>query len=127
MAVANNGRNVYGGGTPQMEKHLIADFTRIIQNKAELYEAAVRNGFYLPKLKSSIVTEEYITQVINLQIYCPLYKDIRLLPCPRPPDKETLIGMVLKHCKDHQMQVGITDQHVPDKKWLLDFVSTYVP
>jgi hypothetical protein len=80
-------RPVYGGGTPATEKHLVSDFNRLIQNKAELYEAAVRNGFYLPKLKSSIVTESYITDVINLQIYCPLFKDIRLLPCPRPPDK----------------------------------------
>ena len=31
-----------------------------INTKRDLYEAAHRNGLYLPKLSSSIVTEEYI-------------------------------------------------------------------
>ena len=62
-------------------------------NKAELYETAVRNGFILPKFKSSIITEDYLNMVISGQILCPKYIDIRLKPCPIPPDKDTLIKM----------------------------------
>ena len=69
-----------------------AEFTKVISGKAELYESAQRNGFFLPSYKSGIVTEAYITAVILGEIYCPKYADIRLLPCPRPPDKDTLIG-----------------------------------
>lgn len=35
-----------------------------ISSKADLYEATVRNGFFLPKINSSIVTEDYIMNVI---------------------------------------------------------------
>jgi len=80
----------------------------------------------LPKLKSSIVTESYITQVITNQIYCPKYSDIRLAPCPRPPDKQELIKLVLEHCRGRRLEVGITDDHAPDKKWLIDFCSTHI-
>jgi len=44
-----------------MVSHSLEDVKRIIGNKADLYEAAVRNGWYLPKYKSSIITEDYIT------------------------------------------------------------------
>jgi hypothetical protein len=66
------------------QKHSIYEVQQVIQSKSELYEAALRNGFYLPKLKSSIVTEQYLHDVINKRVFCPLYKEIKLLPCPRP-------------------------------------------
>jgi hypothetical protein len=67
------------------------EFTRVISGKGELYESALRNGYKLPSYKSGIINEAYITGVINGEIFCPKYADIKLLPCPRPPDKETLI------------------------------------
>lgn len=104
------------------------EVTSKISGKYELYEAALRNGFYLPKLKSGIVTEVYITDVICGKIFCPQFKDIKLLPCPRPPDKDTLI----KYAKDVKNSggklLGIGDeQHTPNKEWLLAFLSTYRP
>jgi hypothetical protein len=72
------------------------EVTSKISGKYELYEAALRNGFYLPKLKSGIVTETYITDVICGKIFCPQFKDIKLLPCPRTPDKVTLKNMLRK-------------------------------
>lgn len=71
------------------------EFTRVISGKAELYESALRNGYKLPSYKSGIITEAYISSVINGEFYCPKYSDIRLLPCPRPPDKDTLIKYAL--------------------------------
>jgi hypothetical protein len=35
-----------------------------ISGKFELYDAAKRNGYYLPKYKSGIITENYLTNVI---------------------------------------------------------------
>ena len=40
-------------------------FSQLINNKRDLNEACVRNGYYLPKLKSSVVTEEYMRLVMN--------------------------------------------------------------
>jgi hypothetical protein len=61
---------------------------KVLASKKELYEAAVRNGYFLPKLKSSIITEDYINMVISGQLLCPKYSEIRLRPCPMPPDKD---------------------------------------
>ena len=41
-----------------MTSHSLEDVKRIIGNKADLYEAAVRNGWYMPKFKSTIITED---------------------------------------------------------------------
>ena len=39
------------------------DITKALSNKAELYEAALRYGFYLPKFKCSIITEDNIPDI----------------------------------------------------------------
>jgi hypothetical protein len=102
------------------------EFSRVISGKAELYESALRNGYYLPKYKSGIINEAYITGVINGEIFCPKYTDIRLLPCPRPPDKDTLIGYArqIKTPGNKPLAIGV-DDHTPDKAWLIVLLSTY--
>ncbi len=75
----------------QMAQYSVQDVQRVLSSKSELYEAAVRNGFYLPKYKSSIITEDYINSVIDGTLACTRYSEIRLRPCPMPPDKDTLI------------------------------------
>jgi len=49
----------------------VSDISKAIGNKAELYEAALRNGFYLPKIKCSIITEDYIYGVLIGNMLCP--------------------------------------------------------
>jgi hypothetical protein len=67
-------------------------FKTAITNIDDLYDAVLRNGYYLPKLKSSMRTETYLTGVMSKDIHCPLTKDIRLLNCPAPPTKAVLIN-----------------------------------
>ena len=43
----------------------VDDFSKYIQNKRDLYEACERNGFYLPRLKTTMVNEEYMPNVIK--------------------------------------------------------------
>ena len=52
-------------------QHSAEDLQRAIAGKSELYEAAQRNGYYLPKMKASIITEQYITDVVNGRRLCP--------------------------------------------------------
>jgi hypothetical protein len=104
------------------------ELTRAISGKHELYEAAIRNGFYLPKFKSGILTETYITDVICGRLYCPKFVDIKLLPCPRPPDKDTLIKYVKEINTPNSKKFGMFDeQHTPNKEWLLAVLSTFRP
>ena len=103
----------------------MSDITKAIGNKAELYEAAQKNGFYLPKFKCSISTEDYIYGVMLGNVLSPKYRDIKLLPCPRPPDKEALIKYAEKAMADHSKSLGIDASHTPDKAWLLSIISTF--
>lgn len=86
------------------------ELSKVISGKHELYEAAIRNGFYLPKFKSGIITETYITDVICGRLFCPQFKDIRLLPCPKPPGKDVLISYAKKIQTPGNKSLGFLDE-----------------
>lgn len=98
-----------------------------MQNKAEFYETVVRYGFYLPKFKSSIITGEYIYDVLCGRVMCPKYADLKLLPCPRPPGKDVLIKHANSVASQYNKPIGIDGTHEPDMQWLLAFLATYSP
>ena len=103
----------------------MSDIAKAIGNKAELYEAALRNGFYLPKFKCSIITEDYIYGVLIGNVLCPKYSAIKLLPCPRPHDKETLIKLAEEAMSKQSKSLGIDASHTPDKGWLISIISSF--
>jgi len=103
-------------------------FTQLIRNTRDLYEACERNGYYLPKFKSTMITEDYMRHVMIGKSFCPKRVDIRMLPCPRPPNKEKLVEMFRVLAEHNEWRlIGFDDKHVPDKRWLLDVIATYAP
>jgi hypothetical protein len=48
-------------------------------------------------------------------MYCPKFSEIRLVPCPRPPDKETLLKDFKKLTADQKLSTGIDDNHFPHR------------
>ena len=70
-----------------------------VVSKRHLHEIAVRNGWFVPSVKSSFVTVDYLHQVRTGAVYCPKFEDIRLQPCPVRPQKELVIQEVLKTCQ----------------------------
>ncbi len=76
-------------------------FTQLIRNKRDLYEACERNGYYLPKFKSTMIMEDNMRHVMLGKAFCPKRVDIRMQPCPRPPNKESLVDMFRIVKKDH--------------------------
>lgn len=111
-----------------MEATAVRDFARKIKDKKDLYEAAVRNGFYLPSLKSSIVTEAYIINVIECSTFSLKMEDIRMKACPRPPNKEVLVAKFLDIMRRRDIKThGIDDSHMPDKAWLITVLSSLKP
>jgi hypothetical protein len=111
----------------QSTAHTLDEVKLIIGGKADLYEAAVRNGWFLPKYKSTIITEQYLQSVIFGRVYCPKYSEIRLVPCPRGPDKNTLLRDFRKITSSQKLSTGIDENHVPDKFWLLSVLGTHDP
>jgi hypothetical protein len=63
--------------------------------------------------------------VISGQLVCPKYTEVKLRPCPLPPDKEVLIKFAQSAVGNKAL--GIDENHQPDKNWLLAVVSTYNP
>ena len=109
-------------------KMTVDEFSRYIVNKRDYYDAMVSNGYYLPKYKSSIITEEYMQDVFKGKIFCPRFADIKMLPCPRPPNKDVLIKKVLGIGVNHNFtHHGMDQSHEPDKRWLIDLISSFKP
>lgn len=66
--------------------------------------------------------------VLHGKAYCPKYAEIKMLPCPRPPTIDVLLKKFHKICKDQNLVLaGVDEIHMPDKKWLMDFISTLAP
>ena len=76
---------------PSTVSMTVNEFSKLVQNRRDLYEALLRNGYYLPKFKTTMITEEYMRNVITGKAFCPKYSDIKMLPCPRPPNKDVLL------------------------------------
>ena len=72
-------------------KVTVDELSKHIVNRQDLYEAVLRNEFYLPRYKSSMITEAYLYNVLNGKTFCPKFADIKLKACPRPPSKEYLL------------------------------------
>ena len=55
--------------------------------KEDKYEVNQRNGFYMWAYNASINTVNNIHRVKEGEIWVPMYDEIRLKPCPKPPLK----------------------------------------
>jgi len=106
------------------------DVKALIGSKEDYHESMLRNGYYVPGLRSPLVTIEYLSKVRSKEIYVPMYTDVRLRPCPRPPNRDTLAQYVL----DAAEQAGKADLgfsmkrgNFPNGAWLLNVLSTLNP
>ena len=107
----------------------VDDFSRYIASKRDFYDAMVASGYYLPRYKSSMITEEYMRDILGGRTFCPHYKYVKLLPCPRPPPVELLLRKFYRIFESRNLlnNCSVDEVHQPDKRWLLDLVSTFRP
>ena len=105
-----------------------AAFSGFVKDVYDLYVAAVRNGYYMPKESSSAVNEVMVYQVLQKAYWCPKYEELKLRPCVKAPIKNVLVGKVLSLCTTLGHNVSwIDEQHSPDSKWLVDVIATLNP
>jgi hypothetical protein len=50
-----------------------------------------------------------------------------LLPCPRPPSKEFLKRAVEQLCEAQLKKLGIKENRLPNKQWLLNILASLNP
>ena len=108
----------------------VNELSKKIRDKRDLYEACLRNGFYLPAIKSNMVNEAYMLNVMTSQYFCLKFEKVRMKACPRPPHKSVLVKKFLDLMKDrgpHGLVQSEDKSLLPDKKWLIDVIATLNP
>ena len=84
--------------TATSHKMSSSKFYEHVLSLEDLYNMAKRNGYFMPKMKSSAVNELMIYNVLQGNYWCPKYGDIRMLPCVKAPLKETLYSKIDAIC-----------------------------
>ena len=85
-----------------------------------------RYGYFLP-VNTAFCSVNYIQCVLDKIYYCPLYSELTLRPCPRPPTKQKLIEKIEFILKKKGKTIGNCSKTAPDIKWLLAVLSTLDP
>jgi hypothetical protein len=92
-----------------------------------MYHAMLRNRYYLPKLKSTIISVDYMQKVRYRQYWSLKYEEVHLLPCPLPPPKHYLISEFVRLAKIINVETGIKGLKEPDTEWLLVAIAALKP
>ena len=88
----------------------------------------VRNQYFIPSKKSPFVTVDYLIQIKDKEVFCPLYSQIRMKACPTPPTKKELLTALCKVQDDRNIDFGLQmNGKLPDTRWMLSILSTYCP
>ena len=90
-------------------------------------EVLTRNGYYLPRSKVCC-SVEYMWKVLNGEVFCLRYEDVRIRPCPSSPSLEYLLEEVQEAVlRKEGSTLGNFKKHRPDKEFLLTVLSSLSP
>ena len=95
-----------------------------VKTKAELHEAMVRNGYYMPSYKSSLITISWMKGIRKGTIWCPKYEELRLRSCYSPPSKDLIVIEINTILNKNDMDLGLTRDNAPKISWLLAILGT---
>ena len=98
----------------------------VVNSLAHFYDMMLRNGYYLPNLKSGFVTFDYLNKVRLGHVFCPKYATLKLRACPKPPEKKDIIFSLLEEAVKINEVIGfdLESKVQPNKDWLLATLST---
>ena len=112
------------------KKMTTADFSKFVMGVDNLYNAALRNGYYLPKQSCSAINEITLVNILKKEYWCPRTEDVRIKNCVKAPVKESLFGKLETLCFNKKLNISWIDvekKQLPDKKWLIDVIATLNP
>ena len=101
-----------------------------VKQKPHYYKAMLRNKWYLPKWGCSLVTQEWMEKVRAGELWCPKDHHIKFRNCAEPPSHAEVLRIFeeeLAAANDKDVGIDPDHKHVPDKKWMLDLISTLKP
>ena len=84
-----------------------------------------RVGYALPPIKSPGCTIGYMKAVRDGQYWCPLYINIKVASCYRPPKKDVIYNEVVRTLSEKGWnELGFSDSTKVPQEWLLKCLST---
>ena len=116
--------------TTNNKKMSSADFSKFVMGVEDLYNAALRNGYYLPKQSCTCINEISLINILKNEYWCPKSEHIRIKNCVKAPVKETLLNKLMTLCHAQGLNVSwinVEKNQTPDKKWLVDVIGTLNP
>lgn len=87
----------------------------------------LRNGYLMPRYKSSLCCVKWMMKVKDGRYWCPLTKDIHPIQCADPPKKDLILEHLYKFAADKGHKLGITEKRVPDRDWALQVLFAIKP
>jgi hypothetical protein len=54
----------------------------VARGKDEMYEVMMRNGMYLPKKSTALVTTDYLRSILSGTLWVPHHDVVRVKNCP---------------------------------------------
>lgn len=72
-----------------------------VPTKKHMYEALQRNNYYMPPIKSKVITIEYLMGVRTQKYWVPSYTNLKKRPCPNPPKKRRIFEEIMAHANQH--------------------------
>jgi hypothetical protein len=104
------------------KKMTTADFSKFVMGVDDLYNAALRNGYYLPKQSCSAINEITLVNILKKEYWCPRTEDVRIKNCVKAPVKESLFGKLenllqqeAQHQLDRRGEEAAARQEVDDR------------
>ena len=103
-------------------------FSQYVMSIQDLYDMAVRNGYFMPKQTCSAVNELMLFNILQGKYWCPKTEDIRMKSIVKAPLKEVILSKLMQVCIDRNLNIAwIDDAHSPNKEWLVHVIATLDP
>ena len=107
----------------------------VVPDKPSLYEACVRNQFWMPPAKDNILTVDFMKGLQAGKYWLPKSIEIRLMNCADPPNKFDLAKILTEVMSAHPSQGEPFDTQFqrtlieikakpPSVSWMLALLST---
>ena len=103
-----------------------------LPDKDAFWVQMTRSGWYLPSQTSSIISIDYLNDVLEGEIWVPKFDEVHIRPCVLPPPKEEFAREILSHLAgiEEEIEIGITtaaEHYKFNREWLQNVLSTLNP
>ena len=89
----------------------------------------LRNGYHMPRYKSSLCSVDWMQAVKVQDFFCPLAKDCSPIVLATPPKLDLIIVLLEEEAARSRprKRLGFTEKCIPDKSWAIQVLFYFNP